>query len=286
MKAITLSIMAIYMFGLFAIGLTQKANTKNIVLQTNDKNVSAATLNESAKIITDRLNDFSSEKSEVTVIPEKNEIQVTLSDNQDMKFVNDLLTNKGGLEFYETYSRKNLSEILKGNDHLLSMFSVTNSNDTIGKIGCTTVSGSAKIYDYISTLDVSPLCKFAWSSNSGSKDDVCLYALKTGADKKALIESSQVDSVYYKTSKINAENIINITLKKSAVASWDEATKRNIGKCIAIVMDDKVISAPMVQTEIKGGRCSITGKFTKSEAMYIAALGNNGILPLSFNIVK
>ncbi len=50
MKAITLSIMAIYIFGLFAMGFTHKANsTKNILIQTNDKKASALTLNSRLK---------------------------------------------------------------------------------------------------------------------------------------------------------------------------------------------------------------------------------------------
>ncbi len=286
MKAITLSIMAIYIFGLFAMGFTHKANsTKNILIQTNDKKASALTLEQSAKVIAERLNDFSTVKSEVSVIAEKNQIQVTVTDNADMKLVESLITNKGGLALYETYSRKSLSEILKDDGHLFSFFSGSKVNDSIGKIGCVPISEMGKVNDYLNTLNVDPSCKFAWTKNFDSTD-VCLYALKTGADKASLIASSDIESVKYKLDKTMKYNVIEIALKQSAVELWADATKRNIGKAIAIVLDNDVISAPKVIDEIKGGHLSITGNFTQAEAKYIAALGNNGELPLNFHVVK
>jgi len=86
-----------------------------------------------------------------------------------------------------------------------------------------------------------------------------------------------------KASKLNT---IEIRLKQSAVELWADATKCNIGKTIAIVLDNDVISAPKVMGEIKGGHLSITGNFTQAEAKYIASLGNNGELPLNFHVVK
>jgi SecD/SecF fusion protein len=286
MKAITLSIIAIYIFGLFAMGFTHKANsTKTILLQTNDKTASALTLEQSAKIIAERLNDFSTTKSEVNVIAEKNEIQVTVADNADMKLVENLITNKGGLSLYETYSRKSLSEVLKDDNHLFSFFSGSNMNDSIGKIGCVPMSEMGKVNDYLNALNVDPSCKFAWTKNFDSSD-VCLYALKTGAAKASLINASDIESVKYKLDKTTKCNAIEIRLKQSAVELWAGATKRNIGKAIAIVLDNDVISAPKVIDEIKSGRLMITGNFNQAEAKYIAALGNNEELPLNFHVVK
>jgi preprotein translocase subunit SecD len=286
MKAITLSIIAIYIFGLFAMGFTHKANPgKNILIQTNDKKASVLSLEQSAKVIAQRLNDFSTVKSEVSVIAEKNQIQITVADNADMKLVENLITNKGGLALYETYSRKSLSEILKGDDHLFSFFRGSKVNDSIGKIGCVPVSEMGKVNDYLNTLNVDPSCKFAWTRNFDSSD-VCLYALKTSAAKASLIDASDIESVKYSQNKASKFNAIEIRLKQSAVELWADATKRNIGKAIAIVLDNDVISAPKVLDEIKGGHLMITGNFNQAEAKYIAALGNNGELPLNFHVVK
>ena len=43
---------------------------------------------------------------------------------------------------------------------------------------------------------------------------------------------------------------------------WEQLTRENIGKCIAIVLDNQVYSFPVVNTEISGGSSQISGNFT------------------------
>jgi len=75
-----------------------------------------------------------------------------------------------------------------------------------------------------------------------------------------------------KKEKESGRIIIGIKFKKEAVLSWAEATRRNMDKAIAIVLDDKVISAPVVRSVIEGGNCQISGNFTEEDARYIVAL--------------
>jgi len=49
-------------------------------------------------------------------------------------------------------------------------------------------------------------------------------------------------------------------------------TRENIGKNIAIVIDGKVVAAPVVQAEIKEGKCMISGNFSKGDASKMKAL--------------
>jgi len=87
--------------------------------------------------------------------------------------------------------------------------------------------------------------------------------------------------------KASGINEIGIEFKKPAVQLWADATRRNINKAIAIVLDNKVIYAPVLKDAIEGGKCSITGILTKkNEVQYLTALCNNGELPVSFTIVK
>jgi preprotein translocase subunit SecD len=282
MKKISYSIIAILLFGIIAMGFTHKVNTsKCILIQTVETNVSQLSLSESAQIISARLKDFSTENFDMTIINEKNQIKVTLCNNWDMNYVESLLINKGGMSFYETYDRNSLSEILKDNGQLYSLF---NTNDSVGMIGCTPVSEAGKINNHLKTLNPAK-CKFAWSQNFDSSD-VCLYALKTSGEKASLINTSDIESVKFNVDKSSKSNEIEITLKKSAIELWADATKRNINNAIAIVLNNNVIAAPIVRSEIDGGHCVITGNFTQAEAKYIAALGNNGELPVSFKIVK
>ena len=57
-----------------------------------------------------------------------------------------------------------------------------------------------------------------------------------------------------------------MTMNAEGAKAWARLTKENIGKAVAIVLDDMVYSAPNVQVEITGGRSQITGHFTPEEA--------------------
>ncbi len=66
---------------------------------------------------------------------------------------------------------------------------------------------------------------------------------------------------------------------------WQNFTRQNIKRAIAIMVDNKIYSAPTVQNEITGGRCSITGDFTPHETLQMAAVLNFGVLPASVTIL-
>ena len=65
-----------------------------------------------------------------------------------------------------------------------------------------------------------------------------------------------------------------------------EITKNNIGKHLAIYLDDEIISAPTVQTEITNGEAVITGDFTLDEAKQLVRRLNEGALPVPIELVS
>lgn len=79
-----------------------------------------------------------------------------------------------------------------------------------------------------------------------------------------------------------------VSLKFSAEGSklFDEATAANVGKQIAIVLDNLVISAPVVQQRISGGEAQITGKFSTAEANRLAIMLRAGALPVGVEILE
>jgi len=64
------------------------------------------------------------------------------------------------------------------------------------------------------------------------------------------------------------------------------ATKENVGKRLAIVLDNKVISAPNIQTAIVGGSGIITGNFTSESARDLALMLRAGALPAPLEVVE
>lgn len=67
---------------------------------------------------------------------------------------------------------------------------------------------------------------------------------------------------------------------------FGNVTKANVGKPFAIVLDDKIISAPVIQTAILGGSGRITGSFTVEEANNLAILLRAGALPAPLQILE
>ncbi len=67
---------------------------------------------------------------------------------------------------------------------------------------------------------------------------------------------------------------------------FGDATKNNVGKLFAIILDDKVISAPRINSPILGGTGQISGSFTVQEAQDLALLMRAGALPAPLKVLE
>jgi len=78
---------------------------------------------------------------------------------------------------------------------------------------------------------------------------------------------------------------VQIEFTQDGAKKFAEITKRNVGKIVAIVLDDEVISAPVVQQEIVGGSAVITGSSDVDEARRLSIALNAGALPAPLELV-
>jgi preprotein translocase subunit SecD len=99
----------------------------------------------------------------------------------------------------------------------------------------------------------------------------------TGADLKAaqVVFDSQT-----------GKPAISIQFSKEGGDKFAEITGRNIGKQLPIVLDNQIISAPVVEAKITGGDAQITGTFTIDEAKQLSIQLNAGALPVPVNLVQ
>ncbi len=79
---------------------------------------------------------------------------------------------------------------------------------------------------------------------------------------------------------------INFELKPEGAIEFARITRENVGKQLAIVLDGKVQTAPVIRTEIPGGTGSISGNYTVDEAKKTATLLNSGALPIKAEIIE
>lgn len=69
---------------------------------------------------------------------------------------------------------------------------------------------------------------------------------------------------------------VTMRMNDEGARQWSRITSQNIGKCVAIVLDDQVYSYPSIRTQIDGGNSSITGDFTPEEASDLANVLKSG----------
>ena len=80
--------------------------------------------------------------------------------------------------------------------------------------------------------------------------------------------------------------VVNFTFDSVGARRFADVTNANVGKRFAIVLDDKVISAPVIQTPITGGRGQISGSFNARSAQDLAVLLRAGALPAPLTVVE
>ncbi len=133
-----------------------------------------------------------------------------------------------------------------------------------------------------------PRIKFVWAAKpyDESEEYLQLYALKvTTRDSKARLEGDAVTNARVEADPMGNPEV-SLIMNSDGAQTWRLMTKENIGKSIAIVLDNLVYSAPTVQGEISGGRSSITGRFTQEEAADLANVLKAGKLPAPSKIIE
>ena len=130
---------------------------------------------------------------------------------------------------------------------------------------------------------------FKWGVKGDDKIDgrYYLYAIKVATpDGKAPLDGSVVTDARERYSERGAAAEVEMTMNGEGTREWGRLTGENIGKCVAIVLDGYVYSAPRVQTKIDKGTSQITGDFTIQEAKDLANVLKSGKVPAPATIIQ
>ncbi|MBP5380214.1 MAG: protein translocase subunit SecDF [Bacteroidaceae bacterium] len=84
----------------------------------------------------------------------------------------------------------------------------------------------------------------------------------------------------------NGRPCVSMKMNIDGARRWAQLTKLNVNRCIAIVLDDNVYSAPNVMGEITGGNSQITGNFTPEDTKDLANVLKSGKMPAPAHIVS
>lgn len=106
-----------------------------------------------------------------------------------------------------------------------------------------------------------------------------LYAIRYSRDGKPDLSGDVVTSSRSEVNQGAIGNrgpVVTMTMNDEGSRAWARLTKENIGRAIAIVLDNVVYSAPNVNSEITGGRSEISGNFTIEQTVDLANVLNSG----------
>ena len=117
-------------------------------------------------------------------------------------------------------------------------------------------------------------------------DIFALYALKiTEPNGRAPLEGDVITNGKDDFDQMGHPSV-SMQMNSDGARRWSQITKQNIGKAVAIVLDDAVYSAPRILTQIDGGNSQITGNFTIEDTKDLANTLNSGKMPAPTRIVQ
>jgi preprotein translocase subunit SecD len=99
---------------------------------------------------------------------------------------------------------------------------------------------------------------------------------------KSIISGEGIANATSGLDQQRGEYVVDVEFKGDASNVWADFTAANVGTQTAFVLDSQVVSAPVINEAIPGGRTQITGQFTADSARQLANVLKYGSLPLSF----
>lgn len=167
-------------------------------------------------------------------------------------------------------------------------------------IGYATNRDRSKIDGYLAMEEVKALfpkdLKFVWSAkpvrgqDGTLSDTYTLYALRAEATGAAYLNGDVIVDAYNSKDQLG-QDVVGMSMNSLGAKKWADLTRetnptgdKNSGKSIAIVLDNKVFSAPRSNGEITGGSSQITGMDSQEEANDLANILKSGKLDAKINI--
>jgi len=177
---------------------------------------------------------------------------------------------------------------------LLAIFQPTDGQ--LSMVGFANVRDTAEINSIIRSAVAKQILpsdlKLLWSAKptdmiQGSKNIYELHALKvTNSSGRAPLEGDVVTDATDQFNHLTGQPEVSMSMNTEGARRWAALTKANVGKAIAIVLDDAVYSAPRVNGEIDGGQSSISGNFTIEDTKDLANTLKSGRMPAPARIVQ
>ena len=300
-------------------------STDGDVKKVLNEEVNAAVEN-SNKVVRSRIDCFGVAQPNIQILRGKGQIgqiMVEMPGIKEPERVRKLLQGSANLEFWETYtlaevqsSLLSLDKRLAGTDKDTAAADTTKAaaakksaaadqHPLLSKlaqiqgmqpnncvVGYATAKDTAAINAMINSEAAKAVLpadlRLAWGvkSASGMKANVFeLYALRA-INGQPSMQGDVIADAKDEFEQQYHRPIVSMTMTTSGARDWASLTKKNLKKCVAIVLDGYVYSAPVVQSEITGGNSQISGNFTTDDTRDLANVLKSGKMPAPTKIVQ
>ena len=182
---------------------------------------------------------------------------------------------------------------MKEQNPLFSIFQPS-QGQSLSVVGYATARDTAEvdkiIYSDVAKRILPSDVKLLWSAKAADFDKKGeifeLHALKvTEPSGRAPLEGDVITNAKDEFDQYG-HPCVSMQMNSDGARRWAQLTKQNIGRAVAIVLDDAVYSAPRVNGEIAGGNSQITGNFSIEDTKDLANTLNSGKMPAPTRIVQ
>ncbi len=256
----------------------------------------------SVEVLRKRIDQFGVVSPNIQQLEKDGQILLELPGVKDHERMKELLKTSANLEFYlalpvnEYFAKLNqldraTAQSATGNGQgLFNRFTrVYNNGIIVGEAYASQMSGiDSLLNDAIESRKLPDNVHFAWSAKSTPGEEGELYQLYS---LKLTNGMPELSGDVVKQTSVEFDNnqggtYVAMTMTEKAAGSWATLTGNNIGKPVAVVLDNRVYTAPNIQNKISGGRTSITGQFTPDEAKDLANVLKSGKMNASVEIIS
>lgn len=160
-------------------------------------------------------------------------------------------------------------------------------------VGYVAIKDTGKVNSFLAKPEVKglfpPRIKFLWTAKPYDDEGKFLQLIAIKVDNregKAVLEGDVIVDASQQFDQFSGAPRIDMTMNGEGANKWKRITADNIGKSVAIALDELVYSYPTVQSEIAGGQSNISGNFDIEEAKLIANILKAGKLPAPAKIIE
>ncbi|MCY0977385.1 protein translocase subunit SecD [Chryseobacterium wangxinyae] len=282
---------------------TTDAQVQSIIKKRIDLSVGTA-----FEVIRTRIDKMGAVQPNVQRVPGTARISVEMPGMKDIDKVKKMLQTSAKLQFWEVQqfpevapyfqslttaiSTKGDSIGVPRNTNFINLMQSGKSGNP-SAVGSVKLSDTAKINKVLGSKIAKALrpgnlkyTQFMWGykPEDSDKESLVLYAIKGSANQKAPVDGAvETASIGYdELSRV----VVDMQMDSKGAKDWKTLTEKNVGRPVAVTLDNRVYTAPNVVGAIPNGRTQISGNFSQEEAKELVDVLGAGKLPAGAKVVQ